>query len=333
MTGISNLGTLLSQRFLLAALRDQVDDTQRTISSGKKSTNLDGLGTMGASNAISFRNKNNLLDRYTENINGAKTKLTVQDAAFSAITADTRDMLSTLRSQLQQTSPKAAIIADQARQALASISAKLNEQVNGQYIFAGDDLYNAPYANTAAINAGTVAANNLWLTGGITPAALVTTARGSTGTALGFSASVVTAGNVSFLADDKTTIDYTTKADSAGFSDIIRGLTILANLRQPTTATEQTNYWNIINGTITLLDAGAIAVDTDQGLLGNKAKLAENLLAQHSATKANFEEFIGTVEDADMADASTRFQALQSQMQMSYSVIAQLKDLSLVNYL
>lgn len=332
MSSISNLGTILSQRFFLSALREQVNDTQRELSTGKISSTLDGLGAQGASNAIAFRNKNTLLDRYTDNINNAKTKMGVQDAALDSVAASARDVLATLRSQLQGTVPKAAIIADAARSALASVTAKLNENVNGQHIFAGDDLYNPPFNNQAALNTTFSTLVTGWLTG-TTATAVTSGARLQTGTNLGLSSSLLTSGNVSFLADDNTTIDYTTKADSAGMSDILRGLAIISNLPQPTTALEQTNYWNIVNGVISLLDQGATNVDTAQGLLGNKVKLAGELLTQHSATKATFEEFIGKVEDADMADATTRFQTLQTQMQMSYSVIAQLKDLSLVNYL
>ncbi len=333
MSSISSLGNLLSQRFLLSSLREQVDDTQRVLGTGKKSTSIAGMGTQGASNAIAFRNKTNVLDRYTENLNANKTKMIVMDKVMGSVAESARTVAATLRSQLQGTVPQATIISDEARSEMSSVIAKLNEQVNGQYVFAGDDLYNAPYIDQPLADVFFTLLNGGWFFSGTTPATVVTDARALTGTNLGYSPTLLTAGTVDFKADDNTNIDYTSFANQSGFADIVRGLGIIANLPQPTTAFEQTAYWNIVNGALTLLDEGATAVDTAQGLLGNKAKLADNLIKEHSATKATFEEFIGSVEDADMAEASTRFQALQSQMQLSYSVISILKDLSLVNFL
>ena len=333
MTGVSNLGNLMAQQFVLKAMRDQVDDTQRQISTGKISTSMAGLGSQGASSAIYFRNRQNVLDQYIGNINGAQTKLTVLDKAMGQITDDTRNVLSTLRSQLQDTVPQATIIADAAKTALSDIIAKLNEQVNGQYVFAGDDLHNAPFANQATLDANMSALVSGWMTGGTTAAAVVTDAQTQTGTALGYSATGLTAGRVSFMADDNTNIDYTQMASQSGYADILRGLSVIANLPQPTTAAEQSNYWEIVNGAISLLDSGATQVDTYQGLLGNKAKLVDDLLAQHKDMQGTFETFVGSIEDVDMAKVSTDFQALQSQMQMSYSVISMLKDLNLVNFL
>lgn len=332
MSGVSNLGSILSQQFLLKSMRTALDDTQRQISTGKISTSISGMGTLGASKAISFRNKTNVLDRYTENINGSKARMIITDEAMGSIAESARTVSATLRSQLQGAEPKATILSDEARMELESVIAKLNEQVNGQYVFAGDDLYNAPYANQATLDANMAADVAVWLTG-TTPATVVSDARTTTGTGLGLGAGVLSASNVTFMADDNTNIDYTVFAHQDGFADVLRGLSIIANLPQPTTAAEQTNYWNIVNGALELLDEGATAVDTYQGVLGNKARLADDLLVEHSETKATYEEFIGSVEDADMAEASTRLQALQTQMEMSYSVISILKDLSLINYI
>lgn len=332
MAGITSLGNLLSQQFMLRSLRDQVDDTQRQITTGKTSSSIAGLGADGASQAISFRNKTNLLDTYTNNINGQKAKLTVMDAAIGSVASTARDMLATLRSQLQQTTPQATIISDEAKTSIADIQAKLNEQVNGQYVFSGDDLNNAPFNNATTLNANFSALVGTWLTG-TTPATVVANSQAQTGLNLGYSSTLLTSGPVSFKADDNTNIDITQLANQPGFADVMRGMAIISNLPQPTTALEQTNYWNIVNGAISLLDSGAQALDTAQGLLGNKTKLANNLLQEHSDTKANFEIYTGNVEDVDMATASTKFQALQNQMQLSYSVISMLKDLNLVNFL
>ena len=151
--------------------------------------------------------------------------------------------------------PKATIIGDEAKGLLESTISKLNSNVNGQYIFSGDDLYNAPVNNAAALDTSMSTLVTGWLTG-TTATAVASDARAQTGTALGYSSTLRTPGNVSFMADSDINIDYTQQAYQGGYADIMRGMSIISNLPQPTTATEQTNYWNVVNGVINLLQQG-----------------------------------------------------------------------------
>ncbi len=329
----SNVGNNLSTQFFLKMLRGELNDTQRQIGSGKKSDTLAGLGNLGASQTIAFRNKINLLDGYTNNLNMAKTKFTVMDKAMGAITDEARNLLATLRSQLQGGAPKATIISNDANSGMQRVTELLNTEVNGQYQFAGDDLYNPPFSSTATLNTNVGGLVSGFMAGSPTPSSVVTAARAVTTANMGYSATALAAGNVSFRADDSLDIDYTVNASQAGFADILRGMNLIKNLPQPTNATEQANYWAVVNGAIQLLDQGAAAVDQYQGLLGNKAKTVDDLISSHSELSSNYEQFVGSIEDTDVAEASTRLQTLQTQLQMSYTLVGQLKNLSLINFL
>lgn len=329
----SNIGSHLSSQFFLKMLRSQLDTAQAQISTGKISDNLSGLGNQGASQTISFRNKINVLSGYTSNLNLAKTKFVVMDNALGSITDEARTLMTTLRSQLQGATPKAGIISDSAGSALTNTVSLLNTQVNGQYQFAGDNFYTAPFTNQTTLdtNVGGLVAG--FLAGSPTVSSVVAAARAVTTSNMGYSATAVSAGSVSFRADDGVDIDYTTNASQQGFADILRGMNLIKNLPQPTTPAEQANYWTVVNSAIQLLDQGAARVDQYQGLLGNKAKLVDDLLSKHDEVSSEYEQFVGSIEDSDVAEASTRLQNLQTQLQMSYSIIGQLKGLSLINYI
>jgi flagellar hook-associated protein 3 FlgL len=333
MTGVSDIGRQTNLQYLLRVLRGDLDDAQAQVSSGKKSTTIGGLGPQGASNAISFRNKNHVLDAYTSNLNTATTTFTVMDQAMGTIAESARSTLTYLRSQLQDTAPQGAIVSGQAQDALQNVVQKLNEQVNGKYVFTGDDIFNPPLNNQGTLNTNMATLVAGWMAGAPTPASVAAGARAVTDTNLGLSSTVVASGNISFRGDDNTDIDYTVKANQAGFSDVLRGLAIISNLPQPTTPAEQTNYWAIVNGAISLLDQGSKSIDTYQGQLGNTTNQVKGLLAQHSDNQATFTTLVGSIEDADLAVASTQIQTLQTQLQASYSVVGQVKNLSLVNYI
>jgi flagellar hook-associated protein 3 FlgL len=83
------------------------------------------------------------------------------------------------------------------------------------------------------------------------------------------------------------------------------------------------------------------------GQLGSGLSGMENLIARngrneaaiedagtrHEATLTIVQAQINDVESVDLADASVRIAQLRTQLQASFSLTAQLKDLSLVNFL
>lgn len=331
--GVTDISGRLSQQFILKMLTEQIDNTQRQSTTGKKSTTVAGLGAAGASKAIGYRSVNTLLESYGTNLAAAKTKLTIIDSTMTSIGSSAEDMLSTLRKQLQDTAPQGTIISNDAKSMLQTVIQKLNMQHNGQYVFAGDDIYNQPINNSAALDTSMSALVAGWMAGSPTAGSVVTGARAVTGTGLGLNSGTLSAGNVTVRVDDNIDINYSQRADQDGYGDILRGLSIIANLPQPTTQAEQDNYWAIVNGAITLLDEGSRKVDTYQANNGINAKQVDALIAQHEDSKLAYEQLIGDVEDVDMAEAAMKFQSLSTQLQTSYSMIGTMRNLSLINYL
>lgn len=328
-----SISSTLGTQYLLQALKGRLDQTQAQASSGKKSSSIADMGATGAGNAVKARADMKRLDSYTENLNAAQGRIKVMDSAIASVTEDARTMLTTLRQQLQSSTPQTAILSNQAKALLSSITDKLNAQVNGKYVFAGNDLYSAPFASNAALTTGIGGQTAGWMTGAVSQATILANARATSGTALGFGASLLTAGAVGFRASDNVNLDTTVLANNPGFADVLRGLAVVANMPAPTTTGQTTTYWNAINAAITMLDEGSRAVDVVQGNLGNTAKQVSNLLVQHSETSTVLEQMVGDIEDVDLVEVSTRLQNLQTQMQASYSILASLKDLSLTNYI
>lgn len=330
---ISNIGNLLSQQYMLSALRDKVNEANRLATTGKKSTTLAGMGPSGASKSIALRNQYNLFDTYVNNLSTAKSRFQIMDNAFLSVTDSARDMASSMRSLLQGGDVKAQLMSDKAQTLLNSVVEKMNVQYDGRYLFSGDSLYSVPVNNAGALDANMAGLVAGWMAGTPTSASVMADATAVTGANLGINNDTINAGGVTVRVDDRTDIDMTAKADQSGFADVMRGLSIIANLPQPTTQAETENYWAIVNGAIALLDRGSKALDETQGLMGTRAGYVESLISQHKETQGDYEMFIGDVEDIDMAEASLRLDALMTQMQASMKVISETRNLSLVNYL
>lgn len=330
---ISDIGTQISQKAILSFLRTQVNDVQRQVNTGKKSTTIAEMGPSGASNAILYRSKSRLLDVYTENLNKSKTQLKVMDQSLTSIADAGRNTLQFLRAQLQGTPPQGTIVSDRARNDLNEVIQKLNTEIGGRYVFAGDDLYNRPYQDVAALDGEFSTLTAGWLATPTTPADIITYAQGVTNTDLGYGTGVLTSSMTTIRIGDDLSIDSSIRAYEGGFADVVRGLAMISNLPQPTTPAEQENYWSVVNAAIETLDSGTKQIDIYQGTLGNSAKLVDDMIVEHRETQSVFETFIGEVEDVDMAEASVLFQSLQFQLEASYNMISATRNLSLVNFL
>jgi flagellar hook-associated protein 3 FlgL len=331
---VSTIGSQLSNLYMLGLLRQKLNNTQAQVSSGKKGTMLSDLGGSGTSSALGYRNSQSMIESYINNLNTVKVRVSTMDKAMGNVAASARDTLTALRSQLQNGTPLDDITRNDAMENLQSVLAKLNIKVDGRYMFAGSDVGNAPLANDAALKTNvTNAISSLMSGGSFTKDDVVNSLTAITGTDLGFSSTSLAADNITVRSDDGRDLDYTVMAHNSGFRDILRGLTLVANLPKPTTDAETEKYWTLVNGAMDLLDRGAKQVDTAQAVLGGTTKQITTLLADHEDMSLTMDNYIGSVEDIDYADASTRLQQLQAQLQISYQVTASLKDLSLVNFL
>ena len=331
---VSTIGSQLSNLYLLGLLRQKLNNTQAQISTGKKGTMLSDLGGSGASNALSYRNSQSMVQSYIGNLNTVKSRVSVMDQSMTSIASSARDTLSTLRSQLQSGKPLDDITRNDAATNLQSILSKLNVKLDGRYLFAGSDVGNAPMGDQTALQTNVASAVSSFMAApSLTQADVTNGLQAINGTSLGFSNSSLAADPVTVRADDGRELDYTVKASNSGFSDVVRGMTLVANLPKPTNAAETQKYWTMVNSAMDLIDKGSRQIDTNQAILGGTAKQMTNLLADHEDTSLTMDNYIGSVEDIDMADASSRLQQLSAQLQISYQVTASLKNLSLVNFL
>ncbi len=153
--------------------------------------------------------------------------------------------------------------------------------------------------------------------------------------------------------DDQTNVDYTVKATDNGFVDTFIGFAVTSQLGYGQPGETDQGFWNVYNRQLELLrgttnDAtgvgrpstfpGGVAGGSDQltsldARLGVLQKNLDDTAANHEKTGNTLDKFIGSVEDTDVADALTRLDSLQAQLEASYKLMAQLKDLSLINYL
>jgi flagellar hook-associated protein 3 FlgL len=89
----------------------------------------------------------------------------------------------------------------------------------------------------------------------------------------------------------------------------------------------------MLSTTRTKLDTAAKTMDSHIGILGNTYNRIEELDTQHDETAVAIKSNLSAVEDVDMADAISKLQLVQTQLQASYKVTTTLKSINLIDFL
>jgi len=327
---ISNIGQSTRMNSLLGSLRSAMLTAQTQLASGRKSESFSGLGTDSIV-SLSLRGDVRRLDTYVESIDAAMGNTEIMDKAMNAMTAAARDVFATLAGQLRGGDAPSQSVNISAQNALETVQNLLNTSLGGRLLFGGDAVQTAPMADADAVNTNVQAEIAAWLAGSQDAAATIANIDALGDTELGLSAGLAAAGGLTVRADDGLSVDYTVKANNDGFTDLIKGLSLIANL--DFNSNDVDGYWQIYDAAMNLIDNGARSVDVEVADLALSTNALEDAKSRHEDTKVVMDRMIGDVEDVDTAEALTRLQTLQTQLEVSYRAIASLRDLSLVNYL
>ena len=320
---------------IIQGSQSQLTDLQAEISSNLKAQTYGGLGGFSTYQSLSLTAQNSSLDAYNNAINTVTNVTTTMDASMTNVTSSAQSVLSNLQSIVQgPTDPGMSTLGTEAQNALTAVQSYLNAQTSGTYVFAAADTANAPVADTTALNTSVQTDLAAYYAGTETATQFLANTSSYTAAQMGYSSTLAAAPDVSVRTADNVDTDYTVKANNTGFQQIQQGLSIIANLQY--NASDKSTFWTVYNGAVAQISAGITAVTNDQAKLGIATKSMATTQTQISATQSVLNTSISNVDDlssADLASASTQLSNLEAQLQTSYTIISQLKDLHLVDYL
>lgn len=137
--------------------------------------------------------------------------------------------------------------------------------------------------------------------------------------------------NIQSLISPLEKVETSTNANTLPMRQIMMAYAMIFDLGIESLSPDARNV--VINKAIGVLStaiSGVIGVQADIGTAQAKTERANERM---DLQKSIFEERIGQLEAVDPAEAKVRVDQLMTQIQTSYSLTAQLKQLSLINYL
>lgn len=316
---VTRIGTFSSQQLLVdTTLRTQVRyaETELQVATGKKSQTFGGLG-QDATRITNLKNEIGKSEQFIANIDNVSKRLNLMEFGLEQIDDFAREMRSLIRSSLNGDAADTNNLQELAQQFLNQITEIMNLRDDSRYLFAGGKTDTQPVD----------LANGVYTV----PAGPPFDATADTGYYDG-DASIA-----EVRIDDNLVVQYGILASESAFEKIIRSLDHVAQTTfgNPITAAQTT----MLNDAITTLTE---AVE-DNGVNKTVGELAADVVLdirfldsqrdKHQQYINFTTETVADVENVNTAEAITRLNFQEVQLQASYQLIARVGSLSLTNFL
>ncbi|PWC54980.1 flagellin [Azospirillum sp. TSO22-1] len=335
-------------------------------SSGKIGTVIGDLG-VEARRSVNIRSVTGQLDTYKENIAGVSLYASVMDTAMSKMT----DLLNDLRNEYSKMSsdlstsgtsaiPDTTFLNELGKRGMEELQNLLNTKVEGRYVFAGNDIHNAPVPDVNGLFAAFQSEMATNLPGATTVAQqtdIITNLKGyvglpnttlasipvatnppqaylgGTGTSGLYSTSLQQSGGATMIArvDIDRQVSYGLRADAPVFQDMFRALATAATITCPPGNVD--GYKALLKDGFDTTRSSITSLSNEVGKLGITRKEIEDIDQKHDSVISSLTVALGDVEDVDMAVVATKLSQNSTALEATYKIIAQAKSLSLINFL
>ena len=347
-------GPYASLASALNQLNDQNSAIQGAITSGVEADSYAGLGDQ-RSQALSLQPEITRLSAMQQNVTTAQSELSLGTSAFSQIAAIGTALQTSLTSlESDRSAGTIQIAASQAQQALSQLAALANTKGTTGYVFAGVYSDTPPITDPAnigssamvtsiAASVASVGINGAAATEAATFAAAADNSAGASvfapalsvdpASAASSARSVMVGVSDSVPAGFVLTQGVPGSASSTGspIRDLMRALAVVASL--PSADSSTPGYADLV------ADTSRSVATTNGSLIQTQSQLGQlqNDLSTHASSlsplSSALSKQLDASKDSDPAALSTALSNNMAQLTAAYSLIADMKGLSLASYL
>ena len=358
--GSSSYGTLDRLLGSLGSLQAQYGTLQQQSATGKLATSYAGLGAMSGQ-VVDLTSATSQSDAYVQAITIAQSKAAVMQDALTQLNSVVSNMAAGALT-LSGSSAAGSVdsVAQEARQALSQVVSLLNTKNGSDYVFSGADTANPPVPSPDSVTS-----SGLYTKIGAQVAALATTPTSpaigtviantvaiaqdpSAGTTI-FSSYLTGAGAnappdlIQVSASEKVSLDLPVNRNAGATSDpsingtgsamndVLRSLSVIAN--STGAMASNPDFQVLMKDASSTLTSAATTLTAEAGQIGLTQNALTAATASHASLKTALTTQLTGLTDVDMASTISTLQAVGSQLQASYNVLAIARNLNLASYL
>ncbi len=348
------VSTMLPLTSAVDQLNAQYTALQAQLSSNVLSDSYAGLGDQRYQ-ALDLQPQITAVAAWQQNVTSAQNTLSISQTAMSSITGIATALQTSLTSlQGDQSATNVSAAAAEARASLNELGSLLNTKDGSQYVFGGNASDTAPVTDPSNITSSpffqTISASvaSVATTGAASvEAATVAAASDNTATQSVFSPAFsvdgpaatslvhsVAVGDqdqvaVGFVATEGTT--PTATSTGSPIRDLMRALAVVGSLDQADAAS--TGFSTLVSDTATQVGSINSSLNDTVADLGQTQTQLTGQSDMLESVSGALTSQLTTVKGSDPATLSTEITATQNQLTASYTLIADMKGMSLAAYL
>lgn len=295
-----------SQAALMDLMRAQREayDARDQLASGKKAPDLKGYANT-AETIISARAAQERSESFASANSRIMNRLEIQDLAYQELSEAATDLRTAL------TTNDGSFMMDKVQEVFDQASAALNMRFNGSYVFGGVRTDALPFT------ADTIA--DLQAAAPDVSAMFDNAARRQT-----------------TMIEETITLDINATASEVG-TDLMASIERIADFNAgpdgPFDGQITENQQAFLETELANIIAAFDTINVAQAENGSRQKQVENAITGHEKRADYLTIMVAGIEDADMAEAATRFQQAQTAVQVSAQTFSTLSQISLLNFL
>lgn len=325
-----SINSLTQSRVLRSSIKDVTNELgrlQEQISTGLKAKTFSDHGATNARQVVSLRNQTFRIDSYTRTIDRLDLRAERVEISLDQINKQVDETVSTSLS-LDNQLAKPVDLSRSAQAAFSNVYASLTPDSAGQFVFSGTEANRSPLLPMTQIQAGVQAA-----IAAAVPAGDPTAINDAVNTFFADETNWYQGGTLPSgieIAHERP-VQSAVLANDPAFRDVLAGLSVMA-FADPTII-GSANYTAAADIARTTMATGSDQMDRAVARNGMLRAEFETTKEGHDRVKNYAETQLGSIENVDVYEAVTKLQALQTQLEATYSITAQLRQLTLTNYL
>lgn len=343
-------------RDLVNSNKNELEMLGAELSTGRKFDIAKDLG-MQSSQSISVRNSYEKTERFITDNKLLENKLELQSDQMQKITEAAQNFMAMAVSNEGSPQPTAVTLQEEAKAVMEEISSYVNVGYNGEFLFSGIDTDKKPMQDYDQANPSSgLSPKDVMdgIVGGTITDPADAAAKASEISTIFDSSNTVNpnrnfeetfyngtdqldaGGNpnerVKAMISETSDLDYGVQANDEAFTEIFRGVAMLASVDVSEIDNSQA-YGAWMSEATKAMNNGVEGLTQAGAELGYQRQKLDEQIIIHEDKKQIYNKKINNLESVDPYEASTRFSALQTQLEATYSVTARLSQLSFTNYM
>jgi flagellar hook-associated protein 3 FlgL len=325
VNSVSNLSITSALTSSLQTETSNLTQLTEQLSSGQEYTDLTDYDPSDARNLVNLQAEATQKNAFISVIGTVSNNLSIYDTTLSDLENVVTEAQSLSNNNPTYSADVATNVYTQATNYLESVTADLNQDVDGRYIFSGARYTTPPVQNLANLPTSTLS-TTIYTDNQTLPSYDTDYVAGASPPSTSTAAYTTDSATV----DTGYTVDYGITSNDPSFQEMVAGLRYL---QAAGSSTDSADYKTNMEQASTLLSSALSNIENVHTTVADNIDIISSEKTAQQTAISNLTNQVDNIQQVDVTQVSTEITALETTLQASYSVTGSILKMSIVSYL